>query len=110
MPFILIFTMLLLATIVSNLTYFLISYSKMRNIRNTIKELKMSRLIWDLPILSVKISLAMLIAAFRMIVPRSMKHLLGETVLVSFIVRTIKQTILCNVQDIYYFTNIVKTK
>ncbi|XP_014486254.1 PREDICTED: short-chain dehydrogenase/reductase family 16C member 6-like [Dinoponera quadriceps] len=55
----------------------------MRNIQRIFRDIKLSRLFVELPLLSVKISLAMIIATFRMIVPRSMKRLLGETVLIT---------------------------
>ncbi|XP_032670358.1 short-chain dehydrogenase/reductase family 16C member 6-like [Odontomachus brunneus] len=55
----------------------------MRNIRHIFRDIKLSRLFLELPLLSMKISLAMIIATFRTIVPRSMKRLLGETVLIT---------------------------
>lgn len=62
--------------------YFYLFYSKMKIIR-IFKDMQLHRLLLDLSLLSAKISLAMIIATFRMIVPCSMKRLLGETVLVS---------------------------
>ncbi|XP_070171763.1 short-chain dehydrogenase/reductase family 16C member 6 [Polyergus mexicanus] len=55
----------------------------MRSIQRIFKDIKLHRLFLDLSLLSAKISLAMIIATFRMIVPRSMKRLLGETVLIT---------------------------
>ncbi|XP_029168022.1 short-chain dehydrogenase/reductase family 16C member 6-like [Nylanderia fulva] len=55
----------------------------MKCIQRIFKDIKLHRLFLDLSLLSAKISLAMIIATFRMIVPRSMKRLLGETVLIT---------------------------
>ncbi|KAM0731505.1 Short-chain dehydrogenase/reductase family 16C member 6 [Formica fusca] len=55
----------------------------MKSIQRIFKDIKLHRLFLDLSLLSAKISLAMIIATFRMIVPRSMKRLLGETVLIT---------------------------
>ncbi|EFN75607.1 short-chain dehydrogenase/reductase family 16C member 6 [Harpegnathos saltator] len=55
----------------------------MMNIQRIFRDIKLSRLFLELPLLSAKISLAMIIATFRMIVPRAMKRLLGETVLIT---------------------------
>ncbi|RLU22121.1 hypothetical protein DMN91_006501 [Ooceraea biroi] len=54
----------------------------MEKIQHVFTTIKLPRLILDLCLLSIKISLAMIVATFRMIVPRSLKYLLGETVLV----------------------------
>ncbi|GAB1862027.1 NADP-retinol dehydrogenase [Camponotus japonicus] len=55
----------------------------MKSIQRIFKDIKLHRLFLDLSVLSAKISLAMIMATFRMIVPRSMKRLLGETVLIT---------------------------
>lgn len=55
----------------------------MKSIRRILGNVKVPRLVLDLPLLSARISLAMIIATFRTIIPRPMKRLLGETVLVS---------------------------
>ncbi|KAL0124663.1 hypothetical protein PUN28_006493 [Cardiocondyla obscurior] len=55
----------------------------MKIIQCIFKDLQLHRLFLDLSLLSAKISLAIIIAAFRIIVPCSMKRLLGETVLIT---------------------------
>ncbi|XP_077272551.1 firelighter [Temnothorax americanus] len=55
----------------------------MKIIQRIFKDIQLHRLLLDLSLLSAKISLAMIIATFRMIVPCSMKRLLGETVLIT---------------------------
>ncbi|XP_011251926.1 short-chain dehydrogenase/reductase family 16C member 6 [Camponotus floridanus] len=55
----------------------------MKSIQHIFKDIKLHRLFLDLSVLSAKISLAMIMATFRMIVPRSTKRLLGETVLIT---------------------------
>ncbi|XP_020278113.1 17-beta-hydroxysteroid dehydrogenase 13-like [Pseudomyrmex gracilis] len=55
----------------------------MKKIRQIFKDVKLSRLFLDLTLLSVKISLAMLSATLKMVMPRFMKQLLGETVLIT---------------------------
>ncbi|KYN15516.1 Short-chain dehydrogenase/reductase family 16C member 6 [Trachymyrmex cornetzi] len=55
----------------------------MKIIQHIFKDIKLHRLFLDLSLLSAKISLAMIMATFRMIVPCSMKRLIGETVLIT---------------------------
>ncbi|XP_012219795.1 short-chain dehydrogenase/reductase family 16C member 6-like [Linepithema humile] len=55
----------------------------MKKIQCIVKNIKLCRLFLDLSFLSLKISLAMIMATFKIIVPCPMKRLLGEIVLIT---------------------------
>ncbi|XP_043678387.1 estradiol 17-beta-dehydrogenase 11-like [Vespula pensylvanica] len=52
-------------------------------IKNIFQSLTFPRVILDLIVLSMKITLAMIVASFKVVIPTTMKSLIGETVLIT---------------------------
>ncbi|XP_035737965.1 17-beta-hydroxysteroid dehydrogenase 13-like [Vespa mandarinia] len=53
------------------------------DIKNIFRSFTFPRVILDLIVLSMKITLAMMVASFKVVIPTTMKNLIGETVLIT---------------------------